>query len=494
MSAAQRPQYEPANDDEAYRLAVLASLNLLDTQPEAEFDALVDIAQRLLDFPIALVSLVDDHRQWFKARCGLQASETSREVAFCAHAIHLDDIMVVPDATLDPRFRDNPLVTGEPRIRFYAGMQIRVSPDEGQPPAALGTLCVIDTKPRTLTASERMTLRQLAKLAETIIKGRKHVGDAVHYAEQQRADAARINLQHRQLGQAERMANLGSWRLTLDDGAYELSEQAYAIYGTAPGEKPTRDQVRKCFSPSDRALFDHVTMRAVRTGQPWDIEADFIDAKGVHKRVRSMGELEIGPDGKPVALVGVFQDISAKHELELTLRRLAHQDELTGLANRAAFNATLDDHMAGAKALNASFALVLVDLDGFKPVNDQHGHGAGDILLQEIGRRLAALGNDGWFAARQGGDEFALIAPIMAGEQAVRDVAANLLEALRLPIDIGGTTVSVSGTLGISWFDPSLTRRELIRRADTALYEAKRGGRGIARIFGEDVAISAPSA
>ena len=151
----------PERDDEADRLAELRSLGLLDSAPDERFDRITRMAQRVFDVPIALVSLIDEDRQWFKSRQGLDAPETPRSAAFCAHAIAGDGVMVVEDAWEDERFAGNPLVVGEPQIRFYAGAPI-AGPD-GHP---LGTLCVIDREPRTLEAGERRTLEDLAEMVE----------------------------------------------------------------------------------------------------------------------------------------------------------------------------------------------------------------------------------------------------------------------------------------------------------------------------------------
>jgi len=143
---------EPAEpDDEAARVAALRRLEILDTAPERAFDDLVLVAKALFGVPIALISLIDADRQWFKANIGLPASQTPRNVSFCGHAIMRDDALVVPDATEDPRFHDNPLVTGGPNIRFYAGQPLRL-PDG----FTIGTLCVIDTAIREEPSPEKI--------------------------------------------------------------------------------------------------------------------------------------------------------------------------------------------------------------------------------------------------------------------------------------------------------------------------------------------------
>ena len=144
-------------DDESQRLDALRACAVLDTPPEARFDRLTRLAARLFDVPIALVSLIDAERQWFKSRVGLDATQTGRDISFCGHAILSPEILEIPDALLDARFADNPLVTGAPGIRFYAGAPLRVGGDH-----LVGTLCLIDTRPRQLDDAQRQSLRDLA--------------------------------------------------------------------------------------------------------------------------------------------------------------------------------------------------------------------------------------------------------------------------------------------------------------------------------------------
>jgi sigma-B regulation protein RsbU (phosphoserine phosphatase) len=151
----------PILADEQDRLADVQALRLLDTPREQRFDRIVRLAAEVLDAPIAYIALIDSDRQWFKAKCGLAADETGRDISFCGHAIQQTRPLIVPDATLDERFHDNPLVTGEPFIRFYAGHPL--SGPGGQPVA---TFCIAGPQPRELTARQLSIFEQFAALAQ----------------------------------------------------------------------------------------------------------------------------------------------------------------------------------------------------------------------------------------------------------------------------------------------------------------------------------------
>jgi two-component system NtrC family sensor kinase len=169
----------PAPKNERKRLEVLWQYDVLDTVPEQVFDDLAELAANICEAPIALITLVDEKRQWFKSKFGVSISETSREISFCAHAIVEQELFIVPDATRDKRFANNPFVVAEPKIRFYAGASL-ITPDGH----ALGTLCVVDKVPRVLRPDQKRALEILSRHVMTQLELRRHALELTHTQEE----------------------------------------------------------------------------------------------------------------------------------------------------------------------------------------------------------------------------------------------------------------------------------------------------------------------
>ena len=180
----------PIPKNETKRLKVLWQYDVLDTVPEEVFDNLTDLAAKICEAPIALISLVDEKRQWFKSKVGLSVDETARDRSFCSHAIMQNDLFIVPDAAQDPRFARNPMVTSDPKIRFYAGAPL-VTPDGH----ALGTLCIIDKVPRELRSHQKQALRILAHHVVSQLELRRHAREltqAHQNGDERRAELAKV--------------------------------------------------------------------------------------------------------------------------------------------------------------------------------------------------------------------------------------------------------------------------------------------------------------
>lgn len=212
--------------DESERSDLLASLKILDTAPEPIFDQVTRLTSRLLGVPIALFSLVDVDRQWFKSRVGIDVQETPREHAFCAHAILQTVPLVVPDATADSRFSDNPLVTGDPNIRFYAGVPIRTTGG-----LALGTLCAIDSKPHQLSDDQLESLSDLADIITKEIQYRETLTLAREDAERSGEVLARSEARFRTVFD---LASIGMAMVAPDGGWLSVNDALCQIVDIRP--------------------------------------------------------------------------------------------------------------------------------------------------------------------------------------------------------------------------------------------------------------------
>ncbi|MEB0137292.1 sensor domain-containing diguanylate cyclase [Actimicrobium sp. CCC2.4] len=322
-------QFCPIPADEPERIARVRSFDILDTPPEIEFDALTRVVAHAFNAPIAVIALMDSDRLWFKSRLGLDVPQLDRKIAFCAHAIMTPDApLVIEDLAGDARFIINPLVSRAPHLRFYAGAPLV---DDGG--HALGTIAVIDTRPRPFNDAQRKILMDCSRLVMTALQGRR------------------------------------------------------------------------------RALL---------------------------------------------------------------LERLAMTDYLTGLPNRVQFDQAMATEMQHAQRSGKPFSLLCLDLDGFKGVNDQFGHAAGDEVLCEVARRLQRQLRLGDTAARLGGDEFAIVTRD-ADSAAVTTLAHRLTESVRLPIELsGGNRVTLGISVGIASYTSDVTSAQLLlARADKALYSIK---------------------
>ncbi|KOR41789.1 diguanylate cyclase [Xanthomonas oryzae] len=294
-----------ATPSEAERLAHLALLQVVDTDAEPFFDALAAAAQAIAGTPIALVSLVDERRQWWKANIGLPGvSETPRELAFCAHAIQGDAVMEVPDAPADPRFCDNALVTDAPGIRYYAGALI-VLPDG----VRVGTVCVIDQRPRALEPAQLQALQQLAKVAAEGLEQRRLMleREAANASLQQRLRASEAFLER-----TGRVAGVGGWEVDVASGTLTWSDQTCRLHDVPPGYRPSLTEAIGFYPLEARAVITEAVNACVRDGTSWDLELPLTSATGRRLWVHSTGSLE-QVDGR-MRLIGAVQDVTDRHQ------------------------------------------------------------------------------------------------------------------------------------------------------------------------------------
>ena len=280
------------------RLEALRGYRILDTPPEERLDRLTRVAAELFGTPIALVSLMDEHRQWFKSRLGLDVAETPREWSFCDHLVRSGDAtMVVEDATTDSRFASNPLVTGKPRIRFYAGAPL-VAPSGH----ALGALCVVDTVPReTPKPRELELLRALAAIASDALEsGRRNELSDEHEAVLDLAGA---------------MSGIGHWRYEIGLDRLVWSEQLFAMHGlTRAGGTVTMESMQHLYMPEDRQILGLHLELARTSGEAFTVTLRRTGANGSLRHFGCKAACRRDKAGHVVALIGVMQDVTTQRD------------------------------------------------------------------------------------------------------------------------------------------------------------------------------------
>ncbi|MBX4956747.1 EAL domain-containing protein [Rhizobium lentis] len=443
------------------RLNLLRQANILDTPPTEEFDAIVRLACSMFDMPMALVSFVDGHRQWFKAEQGLFLKETPREHSFCSHIVETKSPLIVENADKDSRFSGNTFVRDR-SVRFYAGVPL----SEGE--TCYGSFCVLDTKNRRFSGRDLEQLRSLASVVVGLI--REHRQQNL-LREQQRE----LELKQARFEQTERSAKVGGFEMDLATGTIIWSDQIYRTVGLPVGKRMTSEEVIGCYAPEERESVRR-RIRDVLDGSAGGIDREYriMTPEGEERWVRVVSDIE-RLSGKPSRLFGIVQDVSEKVRYEQRLLQAANADPLTGLANRAAYNA----HMERLTAADApSIGLLLIDVDRLKQVNDILGHATGDLLLKGVASRLdERLGKRGK-VFRLGGDEFSVILDAPASLRRMGSIARHLIEFIGRPLEVGGSTINPAITVGGAISEGEMDAATLSQNADFALYHAKETRRG----------------
>lgn len=301
--------------NETARLAALSEHEILDTLPEASFDRVTNLAAQIFVVPIALVTLVDQERQWFKSCVGLDIPGTERDAAFCAHTILSDAVLIVPDALVDPRFRDNRLVTGAPFIRFYAGAPLITS--DG---FRLGSLCLIDTVPRDFTAAQAAMLQSLAAMAMDLIEARRLASRlASEVSEHERAEARRQAVLDAALDAIITMDQAGT--------VIELNRAAESMFGYSAAQAVGQELAELIIPPALREAHRRGMAHLLATG-----EGPVLNKRLELSAVRSNGEefpvelaiTRIATEGPPI-FTGHIRDITGRCRAEEEVRRAAQR-------------------------------------------------------------------------------------------------------------------------------------------------------------------------
>ncbi|MBL3823598.1 MULTISPECIES: sensor domain-containing phosphodiesterase [unclassified Marinobacter] len=511
---------------EKRRLAALERLGILDTPPEERFERLTRIAKHYYGVKTALFSVLDAERQWFKSRQGLDESETPRSVAFCDYAIQQDKILLVEDAAKDPRFRNNPLVTGKPHIRFYAGMPVR------EPSGfKIGTLCIIDDKPRMFTEIELDVLRSLASIVEDELERAflstttgeyvkvSHLSRAIHRAQNvfltsdNEHAAFELMLNDLLALTGSQFGFIGEVLQRNDDAPF-LKIGAITNIAWSPETQALYQEVERRGMIFDR--LDNILGLPMTTGEVIvsDSVASDSRAKGLpegHPPITAYIGIPVFSGDRQIGLIGLANRLGGytarlaeeleplmqtvgnlierkrlyqeKREHQKHLEQAANYDALTGLPNRRRMTELFEQELFEANQREGLVSVCFIDLDGFKDINDQHGHAVGDAVLKSVADRLLASVRAHDVVARLGGDEFVAILRDVNDER----VYARLLEAISQPINYKRNVLHLSGSMGVTVYpEDDSDADQLLRHADQAMYAAKEAGKNNYVLFDLD--------
>ncbi len=451
--------FYPLPDRESERLDKLRSYQILDGMPEESYDRITRLASTMFNAPVAVLSLIDRDRQWFKAKTGTPMTELDRSTTFCNHAIFQNDVFVIENAIKDPDWADNIFVTGRPHVRFYAGAPLRAEGGHN-----LGTLAILDTKPRSFDEAQKKMLADLAAMVMESMELRLQI---------QRADAAERRFHD----------------------AMECLPSGFVLYDKDERLVYCNNRFREIYAESAEyivpgARFEDVIRKGIENGQYPDAignEEAWISDRleklrhpGDAIEQRLPGDTWIKVQDRHTSeggLVGFRFDITELKRQERELARLAWTDSLTTALNRHRFVELAQNEIDRTKRHGKQVSMVVLDADHFKSINDRNGHAAGDEVLRGLVERWKHALRSHDLIGRVGGEEFCILLPEIGMEGAVK--AAEKLRACisDLPFPFAGQLLKVTVSIGIASLSPDDDLTTLMRRADIALYEAKKAGR-----------------
>lgn len=458
----------PVQTDEAQQPVALSSHRVLHAAAKDRLGTMVRHARRIFDVPIAIVSLAAADRWFFEDHIGVDVCETACAGCFCSHVILGSNILVVPDAALDERFRHLGLVADDPRIRFYAG-----APLIDHNGCAIGALCIKDVSPRPqgLSESERRSLADLADLVMGELEARRVsiAGGDGH----RRFDA---------------IAGSAADAIVCADGANRIlswNSAAERMFGYSADE--VVGQLLNIIIPLQYRSMHEAGLRRAAAGLAAGRVGSFVTVPAL-RRDGSEFPIELSlshwlEDGEH-RFGAIARDITERLATQARLKRAAEYDALTGLANSTVLSA----HLSAAAADERAPALILLDLDGFKDVNDNLGHAAGDEVLKAIADRLRECTQDRHLAYRLGGDEFVVVLGTGGNPVLATALANELVEAIERPLELGERSVYVGASAGVAVVtDKVWSGERLLEQADLALYKAKADGKGRVHLFTPDL-------
>lgn len=288
--------------------------------------------------------------------------------------------------------------------------------------------------------------------------------------------------------QAEDVAKFGVWEWDLRDGDQYWSPGMYQLLAIDPAQPASRQYMLNIVHEEDRGMVEERTRLAMQQCSTFDLEYRILISSGVECVIQERGSAIAGKDGQSVRLTGIIYDITERKLAEAKLTQLANFDQLTGLPNRSLLMDRLDHAVLQAERNHTHLAILFLDLDGFKAVNDAMGHAAGDQLLKQAGGRFRACLRKADTIARLGGDEFTVILEQVDDKEVASEMVMKLLNTLRERFEINGREIFISASVGIAFFpDDAASIEDLLKNADAAMYRAKSEGRDGYSFFTEEL-------
>lgn len=444
----------------------------------AELSALLSLVAAALAVPAAALA-IDGHETLSAGAADLVA-----DPALCRLPLETGETVVVEDTAGDSRFADRPSGPGGPLIRFFAGVPVALETSR-----AIGALVVAGTRPRRLSPQDLQRLKETARIAAVLLvdaRRAREVGDLsdalARQMDRTHRDQAAIEHYRKMYERTSSLARIGVWECDLATEQLTWTNGVYDIFELPRGALVTRDLVLGLYERESRLRMERVRRQAIEACSSGSLDIRIRTATGLRRWVRLTIDVE-AENGRAVRIFGLKQDITQEKNLLERLRRLAEIDPMTGLANRSMFEGALARALVAGGRAAPPAALALIDLDGFKALNDTYGHAAGDECLRQIGRRLRAVFRRPHEIGRMGGDEFAVLMRGRRSEAEIAALAHQAIEEIRRPVVFEGHLLIVGASVGVT--RPAEMRAHdlgsLFAEADRAMYAAKRDGRNTVR-------------